>query len=117
MLYLTLLKLSNGSLESNFKIDTYQPGVNCTWTQDYARQALRWERRLELAMEGERFFDLVRWGIADTYLNSYLQTEKTKRAFLKDALFTKNRDEYLPIPLTQIKFSHNLYVQNNGYAQ
>lgn len=113
----SLLKLANGNFESNFKIDTYQPGVNCTWTQDFARQALRWERRLEFAMEGERFFDLVRWGIADTYLNAYFQTEKAKRAYLKDALFTKNRDEYLPIPLNQIKFSHNLYIQNNGYAQ
>ncbi len=109
------LKFANGNPESNYNIGTYQPGVNCTWTQDYARQALRWERRLEFAMEGNRFFDLVRWGIADTYLNNYFQVEKTKRAYLKDGLFTKNRDEYLPIPLNQINFSHGLYVQNKGY--
>lgn len=111
-----LLKFANGSAESNYKISTYQPGINCTWTQDFARQALRWERRLEFAMEGNRFFDLVRWGIADTYLNTYFQVEKTKRKYLSAGLFTKNRDEYLPIPLNQIKFSHNLYVQNNGYT-
>lgn len=112
-----LLKLANGNAEANYKIETYQPGINCTWTQEYARQALRWERRLEFAMEGNRFFDLVRWGIADTYLNTYFATEKTKRAYLQDAVFTKGRDEYLPIPLNQVRFSHNLYQQNPGYSQ
>lgn len=110
-----LLKFANGTYESSYNINTYQPGVNCNWTQDYARQAMRWERRLEFAMEGNRFFDLVRWGIADTYLNDYFLVEKTKRIYLKDGHFTKNRDEYLPIPLNQIYFSHGLYVQNNGY--
>ena len=112
-----LLKMANGDYESNFKMETYQPGVNCTWTKEFARQALRWERRLEFAMEGSRFFDLVRWGIADTYLNAYFQTEKTKRDYLKDGLFTKNRDEYAPIPLNQIRFSHDLYKQNYGYVE
>ena len=112
-----LLKMADGTSESNFKIDTYQPGVNCTWTKEFARQALRWERRLEFAMEGNRFFDLVRWGIADTYLNQYFLQEKTKRAYLKDGYFTKNRDEYCPIPLNQIRFSHDLYKQNYGYIQ
>ncbi|RKR80142.1 putative outer membrane starch-binding protein [Mucilaginibacter gracilis] len=111
------LKLANGNFESNYNINTYKPGINCTWTQVYAREALRMERRLEFAMEGYRFFDLVRWGIADTYLNTYFTTEKTKRAYLKDGLFKKNRDEYLPIPLNQITFSHGLYKQNNGYVQ
>lgn len=110
-----MLKMADGSYESTFKVATYQPGVNCTWTQDFARNAMRWERRLEFAMEGSRFFDLVRWGIADTYLNNYFAVEKTKRAYLKAGLFTKNRDEYLPIPDTQIRFSKALYKQNYGY--
>ncbi len=114
---INLLKLGNGNPESNFNVDTYQPGINCNWTQDFARQALRFERRLEFAMEGSRFFDLVRWGIADTYLNNYFAGEKGKRKYLKDGVFTKNRDEYLPIPLNQIRFSHGLYVQNPGYLQ
>ena len=112
-----LLKMGGGQSVSNYHISTYEDGVNCNWTQDFARNALRWERRLEFAMEGNRFFDLVRWGIADSYLNSYFATEKTKRKYLKDGLFTKNRDEYCPIPLNQIRFSHDLYKQNYGYVQ
>lgn len=110
-----LLKKADGSPTSNYKIDVYKPGVNCTWTNDLARQALRFERRLEFAMEGYRFFDLVRWGIAAEYLNNYFAVEKTRTPHLSDAKFTKNRDEYLPIPLNQINFSKGLYKQNTGW--
>jgi len=110
-----LLKQSNGSFTSNYKMGIYQPGINCTWTQDFARQAMRWERRLEFAMEGYRFFDLVRWGIAAEYLNAYFTIEKTRSAHLNDALFKKGRDEYLPVPLNQINFSKGLYKQNTGW--
>ena len=109
------LKQANGSYTSSYKVATYQPGVNCTWTQDYARQALRTERRLEFALEGNRFFDLVRWGIADTYLNAYFASESKIRPHLKTAHFTKGRDEYLPIPLNQINYSKGLYKQNPGF--
>lgn len=110
-----LLKLANGASSSSYKMSTYQPGVNCTWSTDFARQALRWERRLEFAMEGSRFFDLVRWGIAAEYLNAYFAVEKTRRAHLNDASFKKGRDEYLPIPLNQINYSKGLYKQNAGW--
>jgi hypothetical protein len=110
-----LLKQTSGAATSNYKVVTYQPGINCTWSQSYAREALRRERRLEFAMEGNRFFDLVRWGIADTYLNGYFASEGTKRSYLKTAHFTKGKDEYMPIPLNQINFSKGLYVQNPGY--
>lgn len=110
-----LLKYSDGSYVSNYHIGLYQPGVNCTWTQDYARQALRWERRLEFAMESYRFFDLVRWGIADSVLNNYFAEEQKIHPFLADGHFTKGRDEYLPIPQNQINYSKGLYKQNPGW--
>jgi hypothetical protein len=110
-----LLKQADGSSTSNYKIETYQPGLNCTWTQAYAREALRYERRMEFAMEGYRFFDLVRWGIAAEYLNAYFSVEKNRASHLRDAVFKKNRDEYLPIPLNQINFSKGLYKQNTGW--
>ena len=106
-----LIKYANEFID----IKLYQDGVNCNWTQDFARQALRWERRLELAMEGGRFFDLVRWGIAERVMNEYYNTEKNRRSYYSGANFTKNKHEYLPIPQQQIKFSKYLYKQNVGY--
>ena len=66
-------------------------------------------------MEGTRFFDLVRWGIAAQTLNDYISVEKTRFNFLQNAAFTKGRDEYLPIPQAEINLTHGLYVQNNGW--
>jgi hypothetical protein len=110
-----MLKDNTGAPTSNYFMDVYKPGVNCTWDQAFARNALRWERRLELAMEGIRFFDLVRWGIASDYLNNYFAQEKLVHQYLKDGKFTKNKHEYFPIPQKQIDFSNGLYKQNYGW--
>ena len=105
-------KHANGTNPSNYRISEY---TNASWTQDYARTALQWERRLEFAMEGPRLFDLVRWGIAAETLNAYLAKEKTRRAYLANAVFTKGRDEYFPIPQREIDFTKGLYKQNPKY--
>jgi hypothetical protein len=107
-------KLADGTSPSNYKVSEYD-GVNLDWTQENARKALQWERRLEFALESPRFFDLVRWGIAEPTLNAYLAKEKTRRDFLKDAKFTAGRDEYYPIPQREIDFTKGLYTQNKGY--
>lgn len=96
-------------------VSLYQPGVNCIWSNDFARQALRWERRLEFAMEGSRFFDLVRWGITDQVINAYFKTESSRRPFLKSGNFTKSKNEYIPIPQQQINFVNGIYKQNYGW--
>lgn len=93
-----------------------EPYTSASWTQEYARQALRWERRLEFAMEGQRFFDLVRWGIADEVINSYYISEASRRpAIYSGAHFTKNKNEYIPIPQQQIGFVKGIYKQNAGF--
>ncbi|WP_140484876.1 RagB/SusD family nutrient uptake outer membrane protein [Flavobacterium sp. GSA192] len=84
-------------------------------SKDYAMKALMFERRLEFGMEGPRFFDLVRWGIAEPVLNAYLAVEKVKKGFLSSAHFTAGRDEYYPIPQREIDFTGGLYTQNPGY--
>lgn len=109
------LSFADGSFPSNYRIEEYVDGGNINWTQENAREALRFERRLEFAMESPRFFDLVRWGIAEEILNAYLAEERTKRDYLTNAQFTAGRDEYLPIPQQEIDFTKGLYVQNPGY--
>ena len=106
------LKKLDGTFPSIYNIKEY-PAAG--WTQAYARQALQWERRLEFATEGPRFFDLVRWGIAEPTLNAYINVEKNRRTFLTTAKFTAGRDEYLPIPQSEITFTNGLYKQNPGY--
>ncbi|MNR50286.1 SusD family protein [compost metagenome] len=66
-------------------------------------------------MEGNRFFDLVRWGVTDQVMNDFYAGEKTKRTYYQEAFFDKNKEEYCPIPLKQINFSQGLYKQNPGY--
>ncbi len=111
-----LVKKADGTYPSNYKIDIYKPGVNIpTWDKATAFTALQWERRMEFAMEGYRFFDLVRWGIAEPVLNNYFSVEKTRHPFLSSAHFTHGTNEYFPIPQEQITFTNGLYKQNNGY--
>lgn len=99
----------------NLSIDTYQNGVNCTWNYEFAQKALQWERRLELAMEGSRFFDLVRWGTVDKVLNNFFKSESKRRSYLGSGKFDKNKDEYIPIPQQQINFTEGIYKQNPGW--
>lgn len=111
----TRLVMANGQPTSKYNVKLYEPGVNIIWSQENARKALRFERRLEVALEGERFFDLVRWGITEQVMNDFFAKEKPGRTIYQNARFTKGRDEYLPIPQNQIFWSENLYVQNPGY--
>lgn len=96
---------------ANYKIGLY-PATG--WTQDYARRALRTEMRLEKAMEGERFFDLVRWGIAKETMNNYFRAESDNRIYYQNATFDSG-EEYFPVPVAQYNFSGGIYVQNPGY--
>jgi starch-binding outer membrane protein, SusD/RagB family len=106
------LKKADGTFASKYNVNQY-PATG--WTQDFARKALQWERRLEFATESPRFFDLVRWGIAEPTLNAYIDKEKVRRPFLSTAKFTAGRDEYLPIPQREISFTKGLYKQNPGF--
>jgi starch-binding outer membrane protein, SusD/RagB family len=96
----------------------YRVGQYTTpWTdQTLARRYVRYERRLELAMEGQRFFDLRRWGDADTVLNNYIAVEKNRRPYKAATATYATRHRYYPIPPIQIQLSRvggqNRLVQN-----
>ncbi len=79
----------------NYKIGLY---TAATFTAANALKAVQFERRLELSMEGNRFFDLVRWGIAASTINTYIAREKAQRPLKANANFTAGKNEYFPIP-------------------
>ena len=93
-----------------FNISTY----NGTYSQEEALKIVKMERRLEMGMESERFFDLVRWGEAEKVLNKYFAEEANNCLIYRDAHFTKNKNEYLPIPYSQVAASNGHYTQNIG---
>lgn len=110
------VRLANGQPAGNYVVNEY----TAPWTdRDVARNAVRTEHRLEFAMEGHRFFDLVRWGIAEKTMNDYLTVEGTKRTYLNGARFVAGKHEYFPIPAQEILNSslngNATLQQNNGY--
>ena len=100
----------------------YKIGIYTTpWTvQATARQAVHYERRLELAMEGQRFFDLRRWGGSDTVVANYISKEKTRIPYLTlAATYSLPKFLYYPIPSVQIELSRvgteDRLKQNTGW--
>lgn len=85
-----------------------------SYSQEQALKMVKMERRLEMGMESERFFDLVRWGEADVVLNRYYAEEANDCSIYSAARFTKNKNEYLPIPYAQLAASNGNYTQNIG---
>jgi len=98
---------------ANYNIGLY---TELGWNQEYARKALRTEVRLEKALEGNRYFDLVRWGIAREVMTTFFNSEKNKRIYYQNATF-KSGEEYFPIPVAQYNFSGGKYKQNPGYPE
>ncbi|UCD23175.1 MAG: RagB/SusD family nutrient uptake outer membrane protein, partial [Gemmatimonadota bacterium] len=99
----------------------YQIGqYTAPWTdQTAAMTRVRYERRLELSMEGERFFDLRRWGTAPQVLNTYLAAEVRRLPHLAAAATFADRHALYPLPTLQIELSQEngeqTLVQNTGW--
>ena len=108
------VKKADGTNAANYKVGLYTAFAD----QASARKAVKFERKLELAMEGHRFFDLARWGDTQTALQAYVAYESTLRAFLKNVT-VKTTSNYFPIPQGQIDQSSiagkPTLTQNPGY--
>jgi hypothetical protein len=97
----------------SYKVGLYPAGA--FGNKEYALKAIRFERWLELAMEGHRFFDLQRWnnrypGLMAATLNDFATAEKTRPTIFKlntSATFTANKNEIFPIPLSQIDIENS----------
>ena len=99
---------------SKFNVHYAIKRYNGTYSKEEAINIVKTERRLELAMESERFFDLVRWGDAAQVINKFYNEESKKLNFLSGAQFTADKNEYLPIPDKQYSASNGHYTQNIG---
>ncbi len=103
---------ADGSEAANYVVEPYPSFPD----QDYARKAVRMERRLELALEGSRWYDLVRWGIAETTIKEYYRTEG-RPLLTANGKFTS---DFMPIPESQIDLTRDengnpTLTQNTGY--
>ncbi len=93
-----------------FNVKTY----GGSYSKEEALRIVKFERRLEMAMESDRFFDLVRWGEAQQVLTKYYAEEAGDCTIYSSASFTADKNEYLPIPFSQISASAGRYKQNIG---
>ncbi|MCA5004971.1 RagB/SusD family nutrient uptake outer membrane protein [Sphingobacterium bovistauri] len=110
------------------------PKVDATQypSQTELRDLVRRELRVELAGEGRRRFDIIRWGIADEVMNGPVYGSLSKgnidpatgvvtftnlndRFFVENRTFEKGKNEYWPIPQAAIDASRGVLKQNNGY--
>ena len=84
---------------AHYVVNPYPAGY---FTASTALPAIYFERKLELACEGNRFFDLARWGIAAQTLNAYFGFEGKLTGDLSTGNFTAGKNEYFPIPQQEI---------------
>ncbi|MGB3773799.1 MAG: RagB/SusD family nutrient uptake outer membrane protein [Leeuwenhoekiella sp.] len=103
---------------ANYNISPYTASQFSS--QEQALEAIYFERKLELAMEGHRFFDLVRWGIAEETLNAYFDYQGAITTDVRGGNFISGKSEYYPIPQAQIDLSTGAsgeptLIQNPGY--
>ena len=97
---------------ANYRIGLYPPSQFAS--KDKALEALRWERRIELAMEGHRWYDLARWGIASEVLNDFVKYEAKHLGKYSNSTYNA-KWATTPIPHNEILKMDGLLVQNENW--
>ena len=102
----------DGNPAANYSVEPYASFASA----DYARKAVRFERRIELGMEGQRLFDLRRWGTQVSTMNEYFNNEaRTISNIAQKRSTVTDKHTLLPIPLQAIDLSGGILTQNPGY--
>lgn len=101
---------------ANYKTEPYPAGHDAFSSKEKAREAVRMELRLEFATEGQRFFDLRRWGVDVEVLTDYIARDSQFRDFMKGAVYGTNR-RYWPIPQLQIDIQKGVLAQDPDYVR
>jgi len=104
---------------ANYKNEPYPGGNDAFANQATAREAVRLEIRLEFATEGQRFFDLRRWGQKDgdydvKTLNAFIAHDTQFRQFMKGAVYSAKR-RYWPVPQLQVDIQPGVITQDPDY--
>lgn len=110
-----VVKFDDGTPAANYLIEPYYTDFP---TKEFARKAIRMEMRIEFSMEGQRFFDLVRWGIVGPVMNNFMPVEANMIGYYDGKHFTEGQNEIWPIPQIQIDVSNKnseILIQNPGY--
>jgi len=109
----TYMQAVDGSGDAaNYVIEPYASFSD----QDMARKAVRFERRIELGMEGHRLFDLRRWNVGKEVMNTYFGNEaRTITNFGEKVGEYEDKHNLYPIPLNAIDLSGGSLSQNPGY--
>lgn len=112
----------NAPASTDAVVDWGQPAANYLLgeytnfpNQEYAREAVRMEIRLETAMEGNRFFDLRRWGILDEVIPTYIAKDAQFRTFLQGAVFNADKHDYWPLPQDQLDVQAGILEQDPAW--
>lgn len=100
---------------ANYKVEPYPVGSPAFATAAEAIKAVREEMRLEFATENLRFFDLRRWGLSNTVLNTYIANDSKFRNFMKGAIYNPTKNDYWPLPQDQIDLQKGVLVQDASY--
>ncbi|MGK9125739.1 RagB/SusD family nutrient uptake outer membrane protein [Olivibacter sp. SA151] len=82
--------------------------LNDSYSREELREVIRQERRVELALEGQRYFDLKRWGVIKEVMDTIQDPDGAARLF-------QARDTLWPVPQSEVDIARSL--GNEGYKQ